>query len=88
MSLRLLVVLAAVLSIAPLTVLAAQEPAPIAVTAPPAGPRIAQPLARVEPSLSSSRAPRSMYRTSDQHTIVVSTLVLVLAVVILVLLIA
>ncbi len=64
--------------------LAAQEPAAVSQAASPAGPRVSASLRPVEPRFANS-AP-AMYK--ETHTIVISTLVLVLCVVILVLLIA
>lgn len=87
---RSLIVLAAVVCAAPLGLAAQQVPVSAAssASAPAApGPRVESGFTRAEPVMrSSSPAPRSMYK--EQHTIVISTLVLVLAIVILVLLIA
>lgn len=93
-SLRTLALLAAVLFTAPITTLAAQQVSGAAPSAEssavPAGPRVSAGFSRVEPVLardaSSDRLSYSMHK--DNHTIVISTLVLVLAIVILVLLIA
>lgn len=95
MSIRAVVVLAAALCAAPLAVSAAQQApdsARVAVSASSAsvsspsalpGPRLSPQFQRAEPTLGSSFA-----AASGQHTIVISTLVLVLAVIIIVLLVA
>ena len=97
MSIRGVVILAAVLCAAPLTVLAAQQPtvsAPIA--APPAAPaQVSAPVAPLPvpgPALSPQferTAPalaRSPMAAGGNHTIVISTLALVLGIIIIVLL--
>jgi len=98
MSIRSIIILAA-LCAAPLTVAAAQQitdaapttaaPAIQATEASPAsGPRMAPPMQREEPKLAPSRtAARSAYLHKENHTIVLSTLALVLAVVLIVVLI-
>jgi hypothetical protein len=100
MSIRSIIVLAGVLCLAPLAVLTAQQSSDTTGTAAPAtqataaspsaGPRVSPQFQRAEPTLApSSAAQRSAFvYHKAQHTIVISTVVLVLAVIILVLLIA
>jgi hypothetical protein len=88
MSIRTLALLAALLCAAPLTALSAQQTTSSIAVGSPSGPRLASPIQRVEPTWTAGNAsPRSAYKSDGQHTITVSTLVLVLCVVILVLLI-
>ena len=100
MPIRTVVVLAAALCVAPLAVSAAQQAPDSARVAVPAssasvsspsalpGPRLSPQFQRAEPTLARSTTSEtsSLAVAGGQHTIVISTLVLVLAVIIIVLL--